>query len=115
MYYLKKVMIWLIKMILWLKKVLINKFNYWLNNCMFFMDNLEDFIELQFNGRGVFDNWDGNFFLNIYRKYYYGFKMVFLLKLLKVKLYGQRMFGDFGSFNDVLNGEGFNGFGFMLI
>lgn len=41
--------------------------------------------------------------------------MVFLLKLLKVKLYGYGMFGNFGSFNEVLNGEGFNGFGLMLI
>lgn len=113
MHHSKKAMIWPNKMIPWLRKVLINKLNRGFNDRMSFMDNLQDPTEPQFNGRGVYDNWDGNPFLNVHRKHRHGLKMVPLLKSLKAKLYGQRAPGDFGSLNDALNGEGLNGFGPM--
>ena len=113
MHHSKKAMIWPTKMIPWLRKVLINKLNRGFNDRMSFMDNLQDPTEPQFNGRGVYDNWDGNPFLNVHRKHRHGLKMVPLLKSLKAKLYGQKAPGDFGSLNDALNGEGLNGFGPM--
>lgn len=113
MHHSKKAMIWPTKMIPWLRKVLINKLNRGFNDRMSFMDNLQDPTESQFNGRGVYDNWDGSPFLNLHRKHRHGLKMVPLLKSLKAKLYGQRAPGDFGSLNDALNGEGLNGFGPM--
>lgn len=113
MHHSKKAMIWPTKMIPWLRKVLINKLNRGINDRMSFMDNLQDPTEPQFNGRGVYDNWDGNPFLNVHRKHRHGLKMVPLLKSLKAKLYGQKAPGDFGSLNDALNGEGLNGFGPM--
>ena len=113
MHHSKKAMIWPTKMIPWLRKVLINKLNRGFNDRMSFMDNLQDPTEPQFNGRGVYDNWDGNPFLNVHRKHRHGLKMVPLLKSLKAKLYGQKAPGDFGSLNDALNGEELNGFGPM--
>jgi len=108
----KKAMIWPTKMLPWLKSVLMNKMNRGENH-MSFLDNMEDPTESPFDGQSInsiSDNWDGNPLL-MHRKHRHGLKMVPLLKMLKVKLSGQRSPNSAESLNDALNNEGLNGFG----
>ena len=112
----KKAMIWPTKMIPWLKRILMNKLNGGGVNPVSYFNMETDAADSPFREgalNNMMDNWDSNFpFIRAHRKHHHGLKMVPLLKMLRAKLRGENWSpSEFGTLNDALNGEGYNGFG----